>query len=580
MAGGPSLPEAFALGKGSGAPGPPRMSRSPPERRARTVSARGPRASRERQRQRLIDACISALHVYGPSNTTVEKVVAIARMSPGIVRFYFDSKAAMLVASLEYLAAEFEEKLLVPVGALKAQPVEALERLVEIYLGPEIASARKVSVWYSFWGEASSRQEYFDICGTRDERFEALLRELIGRLIADTDSRHLDTDAIALGLYGVLDMLWQSYAFQTESTIDRAQARRRCMAYLRSVFPTLFPRRPAAPASPELPAGAYANAGLFEAERTGLFNGSWQFIGLERELESPGSFLTLEVPGLRALLVRQPDGALRAFHNACRQRPHALAEARRGEFARRIECPVHGLSYELSGEPLGRTPGGALAGLEIATSGDLVFVRAPLERGTAPAAPAPRAAVLDRGLELVGDPEEIDVAADWKLLVEHWLESPGLTLTGTSPADGVEFSGDIAADAGWAGQRYRALLPAGSSRWQRSYVAPNQLIDRRPGRVEVTQLLPLAAGRCRLRLYACGTLAADARERALAYLAARLARARLADDLALASSVQKGLDASVEGHAPLGETPLALAEFRHRIARLLPAALRHPGDPT
>ena len=67
------------------------------------------RASRARQRQRLIDACISALHIHGPSRTTVEKVVALADMSPGIVRFYFDSKDAMLVASLAYLAAEFEE---------------------------------------------------------------------------------------------------------------------------------------------------------------------------------------------------------------------------------------------------------------------------------------------------------------------------------------------------------------------------------------------------------------------------------------------------------------------------------------
>ena len=58
-----------------------------------------------RQRQRLIDACISALHIYGPSQTTVEKVVAIARMSPGIVRFYFASKAAMLVASLQFLSS-------------------------------------------------------------------------------------------------------------------------------------------------------------------------------------------------------------------------------------------------------------------------------------------------------------------------------------------------------------------------------------------------------------------------------------------------------------------------------------------
>ena len=66
---------------------------------------------RQRQRRRLIDACISALHIYGPSRTTVGRVVALADLSPGIVRFYFDSKASMLVASLDYLAREFEDSL-------------------------------------------------------------------------------------------------------------------------------------------------------------------------------------------------------------------------------------------------------------------------------------------------------------------------------------------------------------------------------------------------------------------------------------------------------------------------------------
>ena len=113
-------------------------------------------------------------------------------MSPGIVRFYFDSKAAMLVASLQFLAAEFEEQVLVPVSKLKSRPVAALELMVDLYLDPEIASPRKVSVWYAFWGEASSRQEYYDICGQKDESFAALVRELIGRLIEETAQPHLD----------------------------------------------------------------------------------------------------------------------------------------------------------------------------------------------------------------------------------------------------------------------------------------------------------------------------------------------------------------------------------------------------
>src|ERR1700722_17234994 len=188
------------------------------------------RAGRSRQRQRLIDACISALHIYGPSRTTVEKVVAIAKMSPGIVRFYFDSKAAMLVASLQFLAAEFDEQVLAPVSKLKSNPVAALELLVELYLDPEIASPRKVSVWYSFWGEASSRQEYYDICGQKDESFAALVRELIERLILETSQPQLDADGVALGLIGVLEMLWQDFAFRTEEAIDRDAAKRRAMA--------------------------------------------------------------------------------------------------------------------------------------------------------------------------------------------------------------------------------------------------------------------------------------------------------------------------------------------------------------
>ena len=194
------------------------------------------RASRVRQRQRLIDACISALHIHGPSRTTVEKVVALADMSPGIVRFYFDSKDAMLLASLAYLAAEFEERVMVPVAQLRETPVAALERLVDLYLDPDIASPRKVSVWYSFWGEASSRQEYYDICGRKDEDFAALVRDLIGRVVAITGDAHLDIDGITLGLIGALEVLWQGIAFQSEVDIDREAARKQSMGFCGRCF--------------------------------------------------------------------------------------------------------------------------------------------------------------------------------------------------------------------------------------------------------------------------------------------------------------------------------------------------------
>lgn len=200
----------------------------------------GERISRIRQRQRLVEACISALHQHGPSRTTIDKVVAIADMSPGIVNFYFDTKAALLVAALEFLAEEFEDRVLAPLVAMQNDPVRALQRLISLYLDPDIASPRKVSVWYAFWGEASSRSEYYAICGKRDEAFADLVRNLVEQVIQQSGPAHVDADAVALGLIGALEMMWQEIAFHDETELDRDGSRQRCLAYLRSVFPEQF----------------------------------------------------------------------------------------------------------------------------------------------------------------------------------------------------------------------------------------------------------------------------------------------------------------------------------------------------
>src|SRR5258708_40267188 len=271
----------------------------------------GGRASSARQRLRLINACISALHIHGPSRTTVEKVVAIAGMSPGIVRFYFASKAAMLVASLEYLAAEFEQRVLVPVMQLRAEPVKALTLLVDLYLDPDIASPRKVSVWYSFWGEASSRQEYYHICRHKHERFADLVRELVGRLIRESGAVQLDADGVALGLIGALEILWQDFAFQTEERIDRGAARRRCLAYLRSVFPEQFGSATHAAAEPSRPALVPGTPLLFMGLR--------QLAGHDCACLEAGGVIPAGPTRERALGGRHGGAATPRFRHQCQQ---------------------------------------------------------------------------------------------------------------------------------------------------------------------------------------------------------------------------------------------------------------------
>lgn len=547
--------------------------------------ARG-RKGRGGQRQRLIDACISALHLYGPSRTTVEKVVAIAKMSPGIVRFYFDSKAAMLVASLQHLAAEFEEKLLKPVSALASTPVAALELLVDLYLDPEIASPRKVSVWYAFWGEASSREEYYDICGQKDEGFAVLVRRLVAGLIAETGQAHLDPDAMALGLIGALEILWQEFAFRTEAEIDRGLAKRRCMAYLESLFPGQFPvagrTRGVAPAADaRLPSWAYEDARVHASERKQLFQAAWSVAGHESELQAGGDFLAMDLGTERVLVIRDDAGAVRAVRNSCPAVPHTLVVERAGRLSGRIECRWHGVEFGLDGRAPAGAPWPDLRALGLLNADGLLFVR---PRAALPVQADADFVALQGGLS--GDlrwpgigevlprvPLEIAVAADWKVLVEQWLDLlPREAVRESDPSmDACAWDFDPAGGE-WSRRRYAALVDrAPAARWQRRFLAPHQLFENRPDGLSVLMVVPVAAGRSVLRRLEYTRVGPEARARAATYLAGRVDGFTRRRWLEAAESTQKGMIKF--GHAPAeaGARASASAWFRAWLTARLPA---------
>ncbi len=515
----------------------------------------------------------------------MEKVVAIAKMSPGIVRFYFDSKAAMLVASLQFLAAEFEERLLVPVAKLKSTPIAALELIVDLYLDPDIASPRKVSVWYAFWGEASSRQEYYDICGQKDESFAALVRELIGSLIIETSQPQLDPDGIALGLIGVLEMLWQDFAFRTERNIDRAAAKARCMAYLRSIFPGRFAvadghaSRPVAlPVSVgRLPGWAYADAHIHAMERELLFQNGWAVVGHESQVAHAGDFLCIDSGAERVLVVRDASGAVHALRNSCPESPHTLLLARRGRLDAGIECKLHGLQFRLNGKcatGLGRMDLGVL---DWSSVDGLMFAKSAARERSADA-PAPAAwfdAPLPQGLMMLDPPIELPVAADWKVVVEQWLDSSMHGVAPSSAVDSMVWHAAILSDPGWSGRRYRKLMACTSERtWRRQFIAPNQLLETRPDGLAVVQAIPVAPGRCLVRRMDYSVLAPDAGSEAVLHLARRLGPYARRTTLDVAESVQKGMVEFGYQVAPGAPTSPAVAWFRNRLAARFPALAR------
>ena len=69
-----------------------------------------------------------------------------------------------------------------------------------------------------------------------------------------------------------------------------------------------------------LPAWTYNNAELTELEMQQIFLRNWMFVAHVSDLPRPGDYQCFEMANERAVVVRDNDGEIRAFHNVCRHR--------------------------------------------------------------------------------------------------------------------------------------------------------------------------------------------------------------------------------------------------------------------
>lgn len=104
----------------------------------------------------------------------------------------------------------------------------------------------------------------------------------------------------------------------------------------------------ARPRAHSLPRAFYTDASVFEADLDAVWRREWLFVAASCEVAAPGQYVTLDVGGSPIIVVRDQDGAVRAFHNTCRHRGSKLLDAACG-VAKGLVCPYHRWTYRLDG---------------------------------------------------------------------------------------------------------------------------------------------------------------------------------------------------------------------------------------
>ena len=119
-------------------------------------------------------------------------------------------------------------------------------------------------------------------------------------------------------------------------------------------------------------ASAYCDPDRYEAELQTLFRDGPVFFGMSADLAEPGSWRSMRLAGIPIVVIRQPDGSLRAHVNMCRHRASSLVDpSSRGTELRVFSCPYHAWTYEIDGRLRSR-PGAEAAFDDIELNCDLL----------------------------------------------------------------------------------------------------------------------------------------------------------------------------------------------------------------
>ncbi len=184
-----------------------------------------------------------------------------------------------------------------------------------------------------------------------------------------------------------------------------------------------------------LPWSWYSDPAVLQLEQERIFRRSWQYVGRTDELPQQGSYVATRIGDVPVLLVRDEDGALRAFLNVCRHRGSLLCEGT-GTRAT-IQCPYHAWTYALDGSltaaPRLANEGEAdlaelgLVALPLGTWGPLVFVcpdphATPFEEFLDGVPEQVAAAGIDVSALRFLQRSESELACNWKISVENFLE--------------------------------------------------------------------------------------------------------------------------------------------------------------
>ena len=361
-----------------------------------------------------------------------------------------------------------------------------------------------------------------------------------------------------------------------------------------------------------LPSWTYNNEVFFELEKRDLFLNNWQLICHGSNIPLPGDYFTFDLFNERLVAVRDASLEIRVFHNVCSHRATKLFDRVSGNCGKRIVCPYHAWSYDLSGNLK------HVAGLEDFENLDLKdhglriveqevfkgFVFAKVLPSDVPSVRQqfePYLAEIEpyrfEDLEPLGRVTLRPREVNWKQIADNYVDAMHISVAhpGLSNLVGASYDLEVSCNGGFVHRMsadltasrksmlsnvlYKKYLPRvdhlpTERQWQWTYYRlwPNLAFDVYPDQMDFMQFIPINASTTMIREIPFA-LKDDRREMKVArYLNWRINREVNAEDTRLIKWVQEGMQTSAFQSGPLAKSEICLIDSAEKIKQAIPIA--------
>jgi len=191
-----------------------------------------------------------------------------------------------------------------------------------------------------------------------------------------------------------------------------------------------------------LPGRYYTDERVFALEQAKIFEDMWFCAVRGSDIANPGDFRTVQVGTESLIISRSRRGEVRAFYNVCRHRGAQICTEASGSVKRAFQCPYHAWTYDLDGK--------LVAAPNLTKMPDIDRIQYGLRPvqlrewlgyvwvSLADEPPSFESTVMQEIVDRLGEVENLDhydlanlsvgrrivydVAANWKLIVENFME--------------------------------------------------------------------------------------------------------------------------------------------------------------